>query len=88
MSSTYRAKLIVERVETRRPLIRGTEVTKEAVYDQLRIEITGTDPDVALAKVMNLAQAELADRSARAQLGKDRPVTDNVEPDEDEEDGD
>lgn len=63
--TTYRAKLIIERVEMRRPMIRGTEVPKEAVYDEVRIEVTSTDSDVALSKIIGLAQSEQTDRDSR-----------------------
>lgn len=77
--TTYRAKLIIERVEMRRPMIRGTEVPKEAVYDVVRIEVTSTDSDVALSKIIGLAQAEQTDRDLR----KVKVVAKGLTPDED-----
>lgn len=85
--TTYRAKLIVERVELRRPIIRGTEVPKEAIYDEIRIEITSNDSDTALNKVIALALAEQADRGSRKAidaLAKKLAVDDMTDDDEDE----
>lgn len=82
----YRAKLIIERVETRRPIIRGAEVPKESVYDIVRIEVTADNQDVALSKIINLAKAEQTDRDARLMMPGNQnrlPVFDEQEEDED-----
>lgn len=86
--TTYRAKLIIERVELRRPMIRGTEVPKEAVYDEVRIEITATDSDVALSKLIGLAEAEQTDRDFRKLMPGDQNKKLGRDLDEDEEDED
>jgi hypothetical protein len=76
--TTYRAKLIVERVEVNRPIIRGgTDTSKERIYDEIRIEVTGPNADVALSKVINLANAEQADRDARAMMPAPVPVVES-----------
>ncbi len=89
--STFRAKLIVERVESNRPR-RGVETLKEAVYDELRIEVTALDSSIALSKVIGLALSEQADRDARAVMPGDQnkpgPLTDDDEDDEEDEDDD
>lgn len=81
--TTYRAKLIIERVEMRRPMIRGTEVPKEAIYDIVRIEVTADNQDVALSKIINLAKAEQTDRDARILMpGDQNPFDEDDEEDE------
>jgi hypothetical protein len=80
--TTYRAKLIVERVEVRRPIVRGTAAATEAVYDEIRLEVTSLSADIALSKVINLAMSEQTDREMRAEATKDVGML----RDEDEED--
>lgn len=64
--TAYRAKLIIERVERTSALRRRETVPAEAIYDEIRIEVTATSPDVALSKLINLATAEQTDRDARS----------------------
>jgi hypothetical protein len=74
--TTYRAKLIVERIEIRRPgLMQDSKVAREAVYDEIRIEVTALDADVALSKVINLARSEQIDRDSRKTMDVKAPTT-------------
>jgi hypothetical protein len=95
---SYRAKLIIERVEaTRAARIGSTPATKEAVFDEMRVEIKAPNADVALSKLINIALAEQGDRDSRALMPNEteHPLPDpastvapftSIDPDEDQDD--
>lgn len=80
--ATYRAKFIIERVEFRRPMVRGIETPKESVYPEVRIEVSCTDSDIALSKIIGLAQSEQTDRDARKMMPGDQDKKLGHDPDD------